>query len=357
MQNQGLIFIPDISGFTTFIHATEIEHSRHIVAELLEVIIDSNSTGLHISEIEGDAILFYKHTPIPDLASIHQLVETMFQAFHAHLRHYEENRICGCGACVGASNLTLKFICHFGEFATYQVKQYNKLLGTSIITAHRLLKNSVPGTEYWLISQDLLSNVEGDISLLPLTWEEGTANYDGQSVNFLHTNLTFLKETLPLKKQLNDTPGTTASPDLHLSRKVNANMYSLMQVITDLSQRNQWLVGVKSIDQNKHLINQINNTHRCVLDNRCTIVYTKSFRKESSALHYVEFIEGMGEVSYRCRALDSNTTQITIDLSLLRNRIMQLMFKVLKKKKVSTNFYRSIDRLTDLATKQNQIAA
>jgi hypothetical protein len=60
MENKGLLFIPDISGFTRFVTEMEIEHSRYIIQELLEVLIDSNELGLEVSEIEGDAILFYK---------------------------------------------------------------------------------------------------------------------------------------------------------------------------------------------------------------------------------------------------------------------------------------------------------
>jgi hypothetical protein len=58
MNTKGLIFIPDISGFTRFVNEVEIDHSRHIIQELLEVIINSNKIGLEVSEIEGDAILF-----------------------------------------------------------------------------------------------------------------------------------------------------------------------------------------------------------------------------------------------------------------------------------------------------------
>ena len=60
MENKGLLFIPDISGFTRFVNETEIEHSRLIIQELLEILINANQIGLEVSEIEGDAILFYK---------------------------------------------------------------------------------------------------------------------------------------------------------------------------------------------------------------------------------------------------------------------------------------------------------
>ena len=59
LQQEGFIFVPDISGFTQFVNSVELEHSRHIIAELLGLLIESNPMQLKISEVEGDAILFY----------------------------------------------------------------------------------------------------------------------------------------------------------------------------------------------------------------------------------------------------------------------------------------------------------
>ena len=39
---------------------TDVIHSQHIIEELLEILIDANEMNLQLSEIEGDAILFYK---------------------------------------------------------------------------------------------------------------------------------------------------------------------------------------------------------------------------------------------------------------------------------------------------------
>ena len=72
MENKGLLFIPDISGFTRFVNESEINHSRLIIQELLETLINANQIGLQVSEIEGDAILFYKFGNPPDLAQLYQ---------------------------------------------------------------------------------------------------------------------------------------------------------------------------------------------------------------------------------------------------------------------------------------------
>ena len=74
----ALLFMPDISGFTQFVSETEILHSQHIIQELLEIIIDSNHLNLQISEIEGDAIFFYRPGDKPDLKSLLQQVEKLY---------------------------------------------------------------------------------------------------------------------------------------------------------------------------------------------------------------------------------------------------------------------------------------
>src|SRR5207247_9256201 len=116
MENKGLLFIPDISGFTRFVTEMEIDHSRHIIEELLEILIDTNSMGLEISEIEGDAILFYKYGDVPELEAVYAQVEKMFCEFHRHLSAFEYRRLCQCKACRAATNLSLKVITHYGEF-------------------------------------------------------------------------------------------------------------------------------------------------------------------------------------------------------------------------------------------------
>ncbi len=47
----SLFFIPDVSGFTTFINQVEIDHCTHIITELLEIILSANILDLKVSEI------------------------------------------------------------------------------------------------------------------------------------------------------------------------------------------------------------------------------------------------------------------------------------------------------------------
>src|SRR4051812_17004607 len=137
MQNRGLLFIPDISGFTKFVNNTEIDHSRMIIQELLELLISANQLGLEVSEIEGDAVLFYKFGDAPGVEEIYKQVEKMFVEFHRQLGAYNRLKYCQCRACVSAVNLSLKVITHYGEFTGYNVRNFNKLIGKDIIVAHQ----------------------------------------------------------------------------------------------------------------------------------------------------------------------------------------------------------------------------
>ncbi|MCK5701176.1 MAG: DUF2652 domain-containing protein [Cyclobacteriaceae bacterium] len=80
-----LLYIPDISGFTDFVNKTEISHSRHIISELLEIIIDSDKFGMSVSEIEGDAVLFFKED-IPSVSDLIEQCQLTFKNFHTHLQ-------------------------------------------------------------------------------------------------------------------------------------------------------------------------------------------------------------------------------------------------------------------------------
>jgi hypothetical protein len=200
MENKGLIFIPDISGFTHFVNSVEIDHSQHIIHELLEVILDANQLNLNVSEIEGDAILFYKFGESPDLSIAYEQVERMFLSFHKHLEWYESKRTCHCNACISVINLTLKVITHYGEFKEYKIRNFRKLIGKDIIIAHQLLKNDISNHEYWLITNSLLSGEAPKKFKSWMKWDNGSKEIVDGEIHFFYTQLGTLRNEITLKK-------------------------------------------------------------------------------------------------------------------------------------------------------------
>lgn len=170
-NNKSTLFIPDIGGFTNFVQQNDSNHSEHIVSELLECLIDSNKTDLSLSEVEGDAILFYRKDALNLNDLLGQVVHS-FKNFHLSLRKFQHDRICDCGACQGTTDLTLKFVAHHAAFTLIKIKEQHKPYGEDVILVHRLLKNEVPHQEYLLLPQSAITEQEIETAKASNDWLE-----------------------------------------------------------------------------------------------------------------------------------------------------------------------------------------
>ena len=174
----SVIFIPDITGFTKFVQSTDVRHSQHVISGLLESLIDANHLGLDISELEGDAILFYKYADVPSLDELLLLAKQMFENFHHQLNKYVNQTSCHRGSAQTAIDLSLKIIIHRGRLGFTKVKDYHKPHGLDMIVAHKLLKNSVQEKEYILVSDSF----ENEINAV---------NSHGFKAEHFHSNKTY----------------------------------------------------------------------------------------------------------------------------------------------------------------------
>lgn len=161
--DNGLIIIADISGFTNYINASEIEHSQKNIARLLEATIDSNELGLSVSEIEGDAIFFFKFGDDYSFAELLNQIKAMTKNFYSTLNELSSNINCNCRACNVLSNLHIKFIVHIGRIGTIMIKNFCKLYGIDIIAAHRLLKNHLSIDNYALFTNKTVQKFSQEI--------------------------------------------------------------------------------------------------------------------------------------------------------------------------------------------------
>lgn len=166
MNSRGIIFIPDISGFSKFVSEMEIIHGNEITAELLEEIINSDELDFEISEIEGDAVFFYKmDSKITFEGIVNQSLKTL-KNFRERLESIQSKRFCKCNACSSAANLSLKFVLHEDDLQIMQIKSFKKLYGKGVILAHRLLKNNVEGSEYLIFTKSYFEKYKNEFSNL-----------------------------------------------------------------------------------------------------------------------------------------------------------------------------------------------
>ncbi len=267
MPANSLLFIPDITGFTEFVNKTEIEHSQHIISELLENIIDGNQLNLEICEVEGDAVFFYKSEDVPGLEKIYAQAKTMFLQFHSHLKLYESQRICQCGACLTASKLSLKFIVHSGEIGFTNIKNSKKPFGTDIILLHKLLKNDIMLSEYILFTDQYLLNKHKEKgAFLHEKLKDGHSNYEKIGlVQYRFISLSDLNELVP-------NPPPIIHPAKMKDPAVQEYIFdlSLMEVyeyISNFEWKKKWNTETKDFKFEEGKVNRIGAKHICIFEN------------------------------------------------------------------------------------------
>jgi len=313
MTSDATILIADISGFTDFVSRTAIEHSAHIVNELLELLIESNELDLTVSEIEGDAILFYKKgDAIPSEALVNQCL-AMFTNFHRRLKVIERDAICQCGACQGASGLGLKFISHRGPIREITVANFTKASGLDMIVAHRLLKNEVPGREYLLTTARYVDEL-GETLPQILSWTASTQRY--HDVGDIGVHYALLDE---IRAGIPDPPPRRAAViptgDDSFRLEIDAPLSNVYGKLIDVEGKLGWVVGLDGIER-KDGTPAINEEHICFFQGmQCNFKLLHAELGSDLAL-YLEEADFAGtpfhhEQVYKLERIDESTTGLT----------------------------------------------
>lgn len=319
MDNKGLLFVPDISGFTRFVNETEIEHSRLIIQELLERLINANELGLEVSEVEGDAILFYKFGEPPALGEIFKQVEGMFCAFHESLTSYEIRKYCQCTACTSAINLTLKVVTHYGEFTGYRVKHFNKLIGKDVIVVHQLLKNEIQPHEYWLVTRSLLADDKPSLAEW-MEWNEGVRETDNGTVPFRYTMLSPLK-TRVLARPIPPPDFKTLYKVASVTQDYNTDIIRLFHATGDFNNRHLWKEGISRVEEVAHFLPRVGMRCRCILDTGETLNYTSSYYQyQVDRIEFCETEDRKKHIThFLLEKIDDNLSRLTLEVYFPRN--------------------------------------
>jgi hypothetical protein len=140
----GFLLIADITGYTAYLSASELEHAQETLTALLELLIEYTRPPLIISRLAGDAVISYAlQDQFMQGQTFVELIEDTYVAFRKAIERMALNNICGCQACANVSALDLKFFVHHGEFGLQRLSDHDELVGSDVILIHRLLKNHV----------------------------------------------------------------------------------------------------------------------------------------------------------------------------------------------------------------------
>ncbi|HTF27293.1 MAG TPA: DUF2652 domain-containing protein [Flavitalea sp.] len=355
MESTGLLFIPDISGFTKFVTESEINHSRLIIQELLEALINANQIGLEISEIEGDAILFYKFGKQPELEELYKQVEKMFCVFHKSLMTYDQRRYCQCRACISAADLSLKVITHYGEFASYNVKNFSKLIGKDVIVAHQLLKNNIEQHEYWLVTKNLFHDNPPVGFAEWMNWNVSTKETEAGQVHFHYTHLTQLKNgiandpipQLDLSKQ---------SKICSFSKEYETDIITLFHAAGSFEYRHRWWDGVKKVEALNHLLPRVGMRSRWILDTGEVVNYSSSYTYTDQRIEFSESNDKNSEVTYfTLIKVEENKIVLTIDIYKSERWFEKLLVRPSRRSKLQQTLQKSMQNLVTLVKELRHI--
>lgn len=294
-MQQATILIPDISGYTNFMTKTELSHSTHIVNELLQVIADSVQSKFTLAEIEGDALLTYANGRVSE-EEIEAICADAFKNFHYFLKVIERDSVCRCGACNNASGLTLKFIVHYGMFEEIKIAQFTKLSGPDMIIAHRLMKNSVPSTEYILVTDAY--QFSGDDSVLH--WEGAEDHYDliGK-VPYRYAPIGHLKDEVSDPESPEDYSSVFGLARV-MDIEIEAPLQEVHAILTDNNEKVNFVDGLVDLRMDSS-INRVGSTHICEFDGDTFDIKTLQDVGENDQVVYIE----------QARSLNSGLTLLT----------------------------------------------
>ena len=161
----GYLVLADISGYTSFVAGTELDHSHEILSDLLETICVQIEKLLTIHKLEGDAVFAYvPESLVARGETILELIEATYLAFRDRQTDIRRATTCTCRACQNIPTLDLKFIMHHGDYIIQQVRAIREMVGSDVNLIHRLLKNHVTEATGWraylMITEACLSHLD-----------------------------------------------------------------------------------------------------------------------------------------------------------------------------------------------------
>jgi uncharacterized protein YndB with AHSA1/START domain len=145
--DNGYLLIADITGYTSFLTASELDHARGILEGLFSAMLAKLQSPFVLSNVQGDAILTHaRANRVADGHNVINTVEALYFGFAHELEQMINNTTCRCAACANMRKLDLKLFVHFGTYVEQSIGGRTELGGSDVILIHRLMKNTIVET-------------------------------------------------------------------------------------------------------------------------------------------------------------------------------------------------------------------
>lgn len=285
-RTNATILIPDISGFTKFMSATELSHGSQAINILMDAIVGAVGVEYEISNVEGDAVLMVRKGSAPSKKEILDTCFKIFNAFHFQRKWLHQHAICPCKACREIRNLKLKFVAHHGPLDEMKVGRFVTVSGTEVIIAHRLLKNSVPSNEYLLLTEKLLNGAADTPGESELEWVNSSDEYASiGKVNYRFALLDAINNQVPDPPPLQNDYPTDGTPFVKMM--ISAHFRDVYMVMMNIPARNEWVPGLQTVDQDRPEV-FAGSVHYCTFENYKAIISPLRMSASNEEIFYAE---------------------------------------------------------------------
>ncbi|HTE29594.1 MAG TPA: DUF2652 domain-containing protein, partial [Chryseolinea sp.] len=235
-----------------------------------------------------------------------------------------------------------------GEFASYNVKNFSKLIGKDVIVAHQLLKNNIDQHEYWLVTKNLFLDNPPVGFADWMNWNVSTKQTEGGEVHFHYTQLSQLKNGIA-----NDP---FPPPDLSkkskicsVSKEYENDIITLFHAAGSFDYRHRWLEGVKKVEGLSHLLPRVGMRSRWILDTGEVVNYSSSYTYTDEKIEFSESNEKDSQVTYFTLVkVEENKTVLTIDIYKSESWLEKLLVGPSNRRKLQKSIEKSMDNLVTL---------
>ncbi|MFL5649851.1 MAG: DUF2652 domain-containing protein [Chloroflexota bacterium] len=138
----GFLVVADLTGYTSYLSQSELEHAPMVAGDLLETIVKRLDPPFRLAKFEGDAAFLFVDDGGADPSLLLDSIEAAYLAFRRRLRSIEQATTCDCNSCKLAPRLDLKVFVHHGSYVRTRIYGRDELAGSEVIVVHRLLKGT-----------------------------------------------------------------------------------------------------------------------------------------------------------------------------------------------------------------------
>src|SRR4026208_37419 len=118
---QTWLLIADVSGYTGYLAAVELDHAQDILADLIGTVVTSLRPGFRLAKLQGDAAFVAAPAEKLDGSLLLDTIERCYFGFRRRRRDVRQATSCECNACVRIPDLNLKFVVHHGQVSRQRI--------------------------------------------------------------------------------------------------------------------------------------------------------------------------------------------------------------------------------------------